>query len=356
MNTNNVIKAMLASGSLLWGVSAYAIPVTEGAGYQSAPITADSATLFAPEHAYLGLRAGWAAFKDACEAHASECNDDTLGLGVYAGYQFSPWLALEAGYTDFGSPDARYGTDTVSADVSTLEMAAVLRHELTADWALYSRVGASYEMIDKQASWMPDASANQWGLLLAGGAEYALTPYLSARMELQFNDGLGNDAVRQADLYFTSLGLTYRFKEALPVTPVAAPIPVPPPAPAAPVMKHIDLNANALFASASATLASGDELRQVANVIARDGGDGGVRVVGHTDSRGSDTYNLKLSEQRAQAVADYLVSQGVARQRIRTEGMGERMPIADNNTAVGRAANRRVELIYQTTVTEQSER
>jgi len=69
-----------------------------------------------------------------------------------------------------------------------------------------------------------------------------------------------------------------------------------------------------------------------------------IRVVGHTDSTGDRDYNQRLSEQRAKAVADYLVGQGVAEATLSSAGMGEDDPSADNNTAEGRAKNRRVEL------------
>ena len=69
-----------------------------------------------------------------------------------------------------------------------------------------------------------------------------------------------------------------------------------------------------------------------------------IDVLGHTDSVGSDAYNQQLSEQRAQAVANYLIQRGVQPARIATQGYGESMPIADNSTEAGRAANRRVEI------------
>ncbi len=67
-------------------------------------------------------------------------------------------------------------------------------------------------------------------------------------------------------------------------------------------------------------------------------------IKGHTDSQGNDNTNLKLSLDRAQAVVDYLVKQGVAPERLKAEGYGETMPIADNKTSKGRAKNRRVEI------------
>jgi outer membrane protein OmpA-like peptidoglycan-associated protein len=69
-----------------------------------------------------------------------------------------------------------------------------------------------------------------------------------------------------------------------------------------------------------------------------------IEVAGHTDSSGSDQYNLQLSERRARSVAQYLISQGVKPERIITVGAGKAYPIASNDTEAGRAANRRVEL------------
>lgn len=69
-----------------------------------------------------------------------------------------------------------------------------------------------------------------------------------------------------------------------------------------------------------------------------------VEVGGHTDSKGSDQYNRTLSDRRAKAVRDHLVSRGVARSRLEAKGYGESDPIASNDTDAGRAKNRRVEL------------
>lgn len=69
-----------------------------------------------------------------------------------------------------------------------------------------------------------------------------------------------------------------------------------------------------------------------------------IVAVGHTDSVGSDAYNQKLSERRAQAVKAYLESKGIDKSRVYTEGKGEKQPVADNKTKDGRAQNRRVEI------------
>ena len=69
-----------------------------------------------------------------------------------------------------------------------------------------------------------------------------------------------------------------------------------------------------------------------------------IIAVGHTDSVGPDAYNQKLSVRRSEAVKAYLVSKGIEKNRVYTEGKGEKQPVADNKTAEGRAKNRRVEI------------
>lgn len=79
-----------------------------------------------------------------------------------------------------------------------------------------------------------------------------------------------------------------------------------------------------------------------------------VHVIGHTDSRGSDAYNQPLSERRARAVMDYLISRGVPAERLRSEGRGEREPRDSNAAEAGRQLNRRVE-VYMKPIVEGQE-
>jgi outer membrane protein OmpA-like peptidoglycan-associated protein len=69
-----------------------------------------------------------------------------------------------------------------------------------------------------------------------------------------------------------------------------------------------------------------------------------VLIVGHTDASGTDQYNMGLSQNRAQSAANFLMSRGIDRSRIRTEGRGESEPIASNDNPQGMAQNRRVEI------------
>lgn len=114
--------------------------------------------------------------------------------------------------------------------------------------------------------------------------------------------------------------------------------------------KVITLQGNVLFKTGQSDLLPGAKasLDQVATALT-EMRDRQLTIEGYTDSRGSDAANQRLSESRALAVRDYLVSRGVNQDQVRVQGMGESAPIADNRTAEGRAMNRRVEIIVANT-------
>ena len=93
---------------------------------------------------------------------------------------------------------------------------------------------------------------------------------------------------------------------------------------------QLTVNAETILDGVAATLASSPGFN--------------VELQGHTDSMGSDSYNMNLSQNRAKSVKNYLVNQGVESGRLTARGYGEEQPIASNDTAEGRAENRRVEL------------
>ena len=84
-------------------------------------------------------------------------------------------------------------------------------------------------------------------------------------------------------------------------------------------------------------------LEQVASLLEANPDIELMRVQGHTDSRGDEEYNLKLSQQRAVSVKEFLIDEGIDPTRLSARGYGETHPISDNDTEEGRAENRRVE-------------
>ncbi len=111
----------------------------------------------------------------------------------------------------------------------------------------------------------------------------------------------------------------------------------------------ITLSGSVLFASGKTALLpiAKDSLSKVAKVLQQQSDEKRIVVEGHTDSVGSDDANMKLSQGRAEAVREYLVSEGVKSDRISAVGKGETTPIADNKTPEGRANNRRVEIVIK---------
>jgi OOP family OmpA-OmpF porin len=130
--------------------------------------------------------------------------------------------------------------------------------------------------------------------------------------------------------------------------PAAAPAPAPAPvpaAPAAPAIEKVSFAADAFFDFDKAVLkaegkAKLDDLADKVKGLNLEV----IIATGHTDSRGADTYNQKLSVKRADAVKTYLTGKGVEASRVYTEGKGEAQPVADNKSDDGRAKNRRVEI------------
>ena len=124
------------------------------------------------------------------------------------------------------------------------------------------------------------------------------------------------------------------------------PPPPPPPPPSPPQKKHIELSADSYFDFNKATLKPAGKERIDSEIIPpmKEHSELRALVEGHTDSIGSEAYNLRLSERRANAVADYMESQGISSSRITTKGWGKSKPVADNRTKEGRAKNRRVEI------------
>ena len=132
---------------------------------------------------------------------------------------------------------------------------------------------------------------------------------------------------------------------AAPAAPAPAAAPAAPAVIAAPTSEKVTFAADAFFDFDKAVLkpegkAKLDDLTSKMSGLNLEV----IIAVGHTDSVGSDTYNQRLSIRRSEAVKSYLVSKGVEKNRVYTEGKGEKQPVADNKTSEGRAKNRRVEI------------
>lgn len=237
--------------------------------------------------------------------------------------------------------------------------------------------GADLKLGLPKGSWMPyvrlgyaqtngtnGASAISGGGLHGGvGIEYKYTPSWGVNAEWNGSSAKTNGSKLNNDNL--TVGLHYYFgaapapvpvvKEAPKVEPVAAPAPVAKaPVPVQPkdswktvlTEKPVRLEGANFATGSSKLLKTADvKLNEVVNA-AKQYPEVQLEVSGHTDNRGKKAMNEKLSKNRAAAVKAYLVKHGVAADRIVTAGYADTQPIADNKTAKGRAANRRVEVHY----------
>lgn len=211
------------------------------------------------------------------------------------------------------------------------------------------------------------------------GVQGKVAKHWSVRAQLLWREDLDGQSLAHRSSYtdmFYSLGLSFDFggRDAPPPPPPPAAAPPPPPPPPNPDLDgdgvlnehdkcpntrpnvvvdldgceveavielrgiHFDFDKATLKPEAIAILNQAAGLLQKHERVV-------VEVAGHTDSKGSEEYNLTLSDRRATAAKDYLNSKGVKASRLSSRGYGESRPVASNDTEEGRAENRRVELI-----------
>ncbi|MHB8987475.1 MAG: OmpA family protein [Desulfobulbia bacterium] len=310
-----------------------------------------------------------------------EDDNRDLGFKLFGGYQFNKYLALEGGYFDLGKFDftaTGLPPGTLSGNIKVkgvnLDLVGIL--PITEKFSAFGRVGANYAKVEDSfvgggslTVRNPNPTKRDTNYKLGLGLQYAFNDALAMRVEgerYRIDDAVGNDG----DIDLISAGLVFRFGGAPPAAPrveepapepvakTVAPEPVPVPAPApvvaptpAPRFQKYTLSVTELFAFDSAELQkSQPKLDEIANVLMDDSTIDDVLIVGYTDRIGSETYNQKLSERRAQAIKNYLVGRGVKAERLKAIGKGESSPIADctgkKNVALIKclAPNRRVEI------------
>ena len=197
-------------------------------------------------------------------------------------------------------------------------------------------------------------------MALAASAAFAnVTPNLTDGSGNAVKDGSGACVVTSGIVHPDCAGVKAApVAPARPASPAAPSAPATPAAPAAPaaparaapssVRQAVVIQADALFDFDKSVLRP-DGRKSIDDALAKIRATDIEMVIatGHTDSVGSDAYNQKLSERRAAAVKDYLVSKGIAASKITTIGKGESQPVATNKTAAGRQKNRRVDIEFK---------
>ncbi len=283
----------------------------------------------------------------------------------YAGYMFNDYLGLQGQFQFlFQQPDndnRRFFQSNIENENQTTTMGGLtigprLQVPLGDLVSLYATgQGGGYKGFGGRL--------NQWapGFSVGGGLDFNITDNVAVGLFGRWNRaymaphptflvGHADDDQGPKDIRWVTagIGLKYSFPQEAPPPPRA---PAPPPVVAreqpreVPVKKkivlrsvHFDFDKSVIRSDARPVL---DE---AATILSQEKDINMVIVEGHTDSKGTDAYNEKLSNRRAAAVRDYLVKKGISASRIRTEGLGESRPVASNDTDEGRAQNRRVEL------------
>ncbi len=310
------------------------------------------------------LRASLAANGETVTGFSKDQRD--TGYKLFVGRQLNQYFAVEAGYFDLGKFDFKSSTSgngvlNGQAGFRGVNLDLLGQLPLSQRLSLLGRVGMHYTKTNTEfsgnrllGSTNTHASERKLNAKLGLGLEYKFSEALALRGEVEryrLNDAVGNRG--DADLY--SVSLVYKLgrpasatpayqpaPEVAPVVAMPAPVIVAAPAPT-PVAEKVSFASEALFDFDQSTLKPQGKaaLDQLLGQLT--GMDLEVIVtVGHTDAVGSDAYNQKLSQRRAEAVKAYLVTQGVETNRVYTEGKGETQPVADNTTTAGRAKNRRV--------------
>lgn len=290
---------------------------------------------------YAGVKAGQASFHDGVRAVAREnsagYHRNSFTYGVFGGYQIlnqdNLGLAVELGYDDFGRAKGRKGGKTVAKHTNHgAHLSLKGSYEVLDGLDVYGKAGVALVRSDYKG--YNPTRVHEFGRhslrtsgLFAVGAEYAVLPELAVRLEYQWLTRVGKyrtqDKPNSAINYnpwigSINAGISYRFGQGeAPV--VAAP---------EMVSKTFSLNSDVTFAfgkanlkpQAQATLDSVyGEISQVKSAK--------VAVAGYTDRIGSDAFNVKLSQERADSVANYFVAKGVAADAISATGYGEANPV-----------------------------
>ena len=291
---------------------------------------------------------------------------------LYLGKTLNDYFSLEGGYFNLGKSGftafANPGSLRGEVGFQGVNLDVLGRLNLTERFSLFARLGIHYTEAKAHftgdrlyAITNPNPSEKKANGKVGLGLEYKMSEAWAMRGEVEryrVSDGVQN----RGDVDFYSLNLVYKMGRPAPeprrsYTPTPEPKPVAEPLvitetmPVAkpivskpvPVSEKINFSAEALFDFDKSVVKSEGKLALDQMLSSLQNMNTEVMVtVGHADSIGSDAYNQALSLRRAEAVKAYLISRGIAAERVYTEGQGERAPIADNTTIEGRAKNRRV--------------
>lgn len=317
---------------------------------------------------YIGGEAGWSDLTDAHDhgralptVHKSF--DDGYEVGARAGYQMGPWrFEEEYIYHNNGLSGITVGGAAVGASGSRSSHALMSNviYDVNLGWPVTPHIGAGIGAVDvvenaKAAGVGALANDDSWNFGYQGiaGVTYNINPALSVDLDYRYlattdptfhyASGIGGGSYRTSYATHNFLAsLVYHFTPPAPPPPAVVPaaVPAPPPPPQRQVfLVFFDWDRDTI------TPQGGQIIRQAADAY-RSGAHVQLQITGYTDRSGSPAYNQRLSERRANNVANTMVHDGVPRSQMAVSGRGEndnRVPTADG---VREPQNRRVEIVF----------
>ena len=287
---------------------------------------------------YMGGKMGKSWMDDACVA-GQACDKDGSTLGAFVGYEMNDYFAVEAGFDNLGNFDQT----SFGGHVEAITLAPKFSLPITEDIALYGKVGGAYLM-------MKDGK-DDYSYLGAAGVEFNVSENVTARAEYQTITDINNDSVKAMGNSAT-LGVAFKFggndEVVVEEEPIVEEVVVEEVVTPVVVTKTFETQTigTGSFALNSTTLKP-ESAAKLDNLVAflNEYPQANVDVIGYTDTSGPAAYNQKVSEKRAESVANALVEKGIDASRIHARGEGENNPIASNETREGREQNRRVEIV-----------
>ena len=281
---------------------------------------------------YTGLTAGWTQGHidiNQLKDDGFDTHRNSFTYGAFGGYQINDYLATELSYDYFGHIKADDADTKFKMRNHGASLSLKASYPLIAGVDIYGRVGAALVRTDYKLKNVDGSEYKDHSLkvspVYAAGFEYAPMQDLAVRLEYRWLNKVGkleNSAGDRLDftpsLASVTAGVSYRFGQAAPVEPVV-------------IDQTFTVNSDVTFGFNKATLkpAAQDVLNaiyaDISNVTMEN-----MTVAGYTDRIGSAKYNLKLSQRRAESVANFFESKGVPANTITAVGYGEANPVTGN--------------------------
>ncbi|MEZ9208520.1 OmpA family protein [Vibrio splendidus] len=306
---------------------------------------------------YVGAKVGVGWLDSACVS-GEKCDDDAIGAGIYSGYNFNDKFGIELSSDflgDYKTSFSKNGTTAAFSDpLIAISLTPMYRLAVQQEFDVFFKAGPAY---------ISHGGEDDVVLSAGIGVEKQLSSDWALRVEYQYFDDFDDNYVQDLNSNLLSVGVSYNFgtgnttasaaaatASAVAVTqapsePITEPAVVVEEKTTVVVTKaQTESFSQGMFETNSTELSTDGKIALMPLVeVLKAHPQSSVDVVGHTDSTGAAEYNLMISKKRAAAVAAYIEEQGIEADRITASGEGEENPIASNDTAEGRAQNRRVD-------------